>query len=204
MISLQRSHVLARLPATRTLDHWSRLSQQAWLAPFSLMSKANGQHVWLRTPIPFEAGSTPSLGPLATPSLHPCRAIQFNASIGSSQTVETIVTPRRSTANVKSHFSTNQKDADPADAYIPDMSRFNRSKSTNDSSIIYVEGAHATTCEVNSSSGALYHVDQRHSVLCLDRLCVATDMHTREMQRRPMWARYMQRNAMDDDERIEF
>ena len=168
------------------------------------MPKANGQHVWVRTTSPFEAGSTLSLGPLATPSLVLCRAIQFNASIGTSQTVETIATPRRSTTNAKSHFSTNQKDANPADAFSPDIFRSNRSKSANKPRIIYAERAHATTCEVNSFSGALHHVDQRHSVLCLDRLCVATDMHTREMQRRPMWARYMQRNAMDDDERIEF
>jgi hypothetical protein len=168
------------------------------------MPKANGQRVWLRTTIPFKAGRTTVLGSLATPSLDPCHAIQFNASIGTSQTVETIATPRRSTTNAKSHFSTNQKDANPADAYSPDISRSNQSKSANNPRIIYAERAHATTCEVNSFSGALHHVDQRHSVLCLDRLCVATDMHTREMQRRPMWARDMQRSAMDDDERMEF
>jgi len=37
MIAPQRSHELARWRATHILGHWSRMSQQAWLAPFPLM-----------------------------------------------------------------------------------------------------------------------------------------------------------------------
>ena len=64
-----------------------------------------------------------------------------------------------------------KKGADLTDAFSPDTSRSHRSTSANNSSIIHIDGAHATTCEANSFSSALHHLDQRHSIFFVWMRC---------------------------------
>jgi hypothetical protein len=132
-----------------------------------------------------------------------CWTIQFGPSAGTDQEVGSIATLQRSNAGAKSHPSTNQRDACPVDAYSLEISRSDQSMSANESSIICLEEARATTSGSNSFSGALHHLHQHYSILRLEALYAATDMRTGEMQRRPMRARDMRRSAMDAVEHIQ-